>query len=199
MNRPLRLYVYNNEYDVTRTITLTPSRGWGGDGALGCVLGFGALHRVPPSLTEPAQAPGETLFETARFSNEENRPPSSTSVHPLAQQSSSPIPLPPVADFLVPADMNIGTLPAPSAPLASEGPPSSKAGGPRKGRAHHAVSPGPSIDDYFKEGEQKSREQDHASSPKPTAGLLLPPPPKAGAGPPRAVKSPAPVSEHDDG
>lgn len=45
IGRPLRLYVYNNEYDVTREVTLQPSRAWGGEGALGCVLGYGALHR----------------------------------------------------------------------------------------------------------------------------------------------------------
>ncbi|KAL3964192.1 hypothetical protein ACCO45_001196 [Purpureocillium lilacinum] len=31
IGRPLRLYVYNNEYDVTREVTIQPSRGWGGD------------------------------------------------------------------------------------------------------------------------------------------------------------------------
>lgn len=50
MNRPLRLYVYNNEYDVTRMVTITPAKGWGGEGALGCILGYGALHRVPAPL-----------------------------------------------------------------------------------------------------------------------------------------------------
>ncbi|EDU45821.1 golgi reassembly stacking protein 1 [Pyrenophora tritici-repentis Pt-1C-BFP] len=48
LNRPLRLYVYNHEYNVTRPVTITPTRTWGGEGALGCVLGFGALHRIPP-------------------------------------------------------------------------------------------------------------------------------------------------------
>src|SRR4051794_32553632 len=40
LGRPLRLYVYNNEYDVTREVTIQPSREWGGEGALGCVLGY---------------------------------------------------------------------------------------------------------------------------------------------------------------
>lgn len=47
---------------------------------------------------------------------------------------------------------------------------------------HPAVSPGGGggLDDYFKEGEQKSLEQDYA----PKKGSGVPPPPKAG-GPPR--------------
>lgn len=166
LNRPLRLYVYNNEYDVTRMITITPTRGWGGDGALGCVLGFGALHRVPAPLNEPAQAPGETLFETARFSNEE---PRSTST--------------PAGDFLVPANLNLSA----TTPPASIGMGGEKRSA-RKQRVHHAISPTGGLDDYFAEGEQKSRELDNAPTPKPTSGL--PPPPKAG-GPPRATKSPA--------
>ena len=85
IGRPLRLYVYNNEYDVTREVTIHPSRDWGGEGALGCTLGFGALHRLPAPLSEPIAGPGETLFSTeqdgeaARFSNEEVRPSSGAS------------------------------------------------------------------------------------------------------------------------
>ncbi len=58
IGRPLRLYVYNNEYNVTREVTIQPSREWGGEGALGCVLGYGALHRLPAPLSEPVSAPG---------------------------------------------------------------------------------------------------------------------------------------------
>ena len=164
MDRSLRLYVYNHEYDVTRTITITPTRTWGGDGALGCVLGFGALHRLPAPLSEPTQAPGETLFESARFSNEETRPSPSVAQTGF-QPSASP------AAFLVPADMSFSQPPNVVSP--SEGPPKSA----RKNRAQAAVSPGKGIDDYFKEGEEKSRELDRGSTPKGTAGL--PPPPKA--------------------
>ena len=60
---PISLYVYNNEYNVTRSLTITPARNWGGEGMLGCVLGYGALHRIPAPLDEPVQAPGEMLFD----------------------------------------------------------------------------------------------------------------------------------------
>ncbi|GAB7356994.1 hypothetical protein MBLNU459_g7826t1 [Dothideomycetes sp. NU459] len=195
MDRPLRLYVYNNEYDVTRMITLTPARNWGGDGALGCVLGFGALHRVPAPLNEAMQAPGETLFETARFSNEEARPASAISQNAPFQPSSSsaspaPPPPPSASDFLVPANMQFSA----TSPPAGIGAPVERKPG-RKSRAHHVVSPTVAMDEYFAEGEEKSREQDNAPTPKPGSGL--PPPPKAGPGagpPPRASKSPAPAS-----
>src|SRR5436305_3146371 len=77
LDRELRLYVYNHEYDVSRELSIHPSRHWGGDGALGCVLGFGALHRLPAPLNEPISAPGETLStsaDAARCSSEDNRP-----------------------------------------------------------------------------------------------------------------------------
>jgi len=179
MDRPLRLYVYNHEYDVTRTVTITPSRGWGGDGALGCVLGFGALHRLPAPLSEPTQAPGETLFESARFSNEESRPSPS-----MQQAGFQPSPAAPQSEptFLVPAEMSFAPPPAVISP--SDGPPKSA----RKARAAHVISPGAGIDDYFKEGEEKSRELDRGSTPK-NAGAGLPPPPKAGASVPPPPKA----------
>jgi len=163
IGRPLRLYVYNNEYNVTREITIHPSRDWGGEGALGCVLGYGALHRLPAPLSEPVAGPGETLFETenARFSNEEIRPHSaSPSQFFVPGAGAEP------TEFLVPAQL--------AAPLSTTT--------PRKKDKKHAQGPSRFMDDYFNEGEKKSREIDHAPSGKSTPP---PPPPKAG-GPPRA-------------
>lgn len=45
--KPLKLYVYNSESDMTREITLTPNVGWGGEGSLGAGIGYGYLHRIP--------------------------------------------------------------------------------------------------------------------------------------------------------
>lgn len=169
MDRPLRLFVYNQEYDVLRTVTITPARNWGGEGALGCVLGFGALHRIPAPLTEPTQAPGETLFDSATPGA---APPGA---NPVSNE----------ADLLVPANLSFASKsPPPGGPATSTPPPPpSGAGKARKARAHH---PAPGLDDYFAEGEQKSRELDNAPKGK-KAGL--PPPPKAG-GPPSS-KAPA--------
>ncbi|EMD01147.1 hypothetical protein BAUCODRAFT_199336 [Baudoinia panamericana UAMH 10762] len=178
MERPLRLWVYNNEYDVTRMVTITPSRSWGGEGSLGCVLGYGALHRIPAPLTEPSQAPGETLFEAhgQHFEPED------------ADQETQFNGEPGATDFLVPAEMSISSPPvASAASLAATAPPPGKA---KKARAHHAVAPAAGLDDYFAEGEQKSRAADNAPSTNASGGL--PPPPRAG-GPPKAA-SPTPES-----
>ena len=184
LDRSLRLHVYNHEYDVTRSITITPARNWGGNGVLGCVLGYGALHRVPAPLTEPSQGPGETLFESSDDFSYAQQLVSGDGGAPFGADSDK------AASgggaFLVPADMQMPSTSPPSGPSpppqgAGPGaavPPSGKA---RKQRAH-AVAPAAGLDDYFAEGEQKSRELDKGSTPKPSGSL--PPPPKGG--PPKA-------------
>ncbi|KAL9931667.1 hypothetical protein V8E36_009453 [Tilletia maclaganii] len=47
INRPLRLYVYNSDFDHTREVIIIPNRDWGGEGLLGCGVGYGLLHRIP--------------------------------------------------------------------------------------------------------------------------------------------------------
>ncbi|KAK1910001.1 hypothetical protein P3342_008174 [Pyrenophora teres f. teres] len=178
LNRPLRLYVYNHEYNVTRPVTITPTRAWGGEGALGCVLGFGALHRIPAGLDEPPPAPGETFFSAADSASFDEKRPLTGSMD--AQYQGAP------AELFVPANM---ALPSKSPPAQGTAPPPKK-----KGRAHHVVSPtggggGGGLDDYFKEGEQKSLEQDYA----PKKASAVPPPPKVG-GPPRGPPKSASAS-----
>jgi hypothetical protein len=176
IGRPLRLYVYNNEYNVTREVTIHPSRDWGGEGALGCVLGYGALHRLPAPLSEPVAGPGETLFETenARFSNEEARPLSGD-----ASQFFVPAAVSEPGDFLIPAQL-------------ASGPPMSTPG--KKKDKKHGHSPNKAfMDDYFNEGERKSRELDHA----PSARSTPPPPPPKQGGPPK-VGGPPKAADVDE-
>ncbi|XP_045150996.1 Golgi reassembly-stacking protein 1 isoform X2 [Echinops telfairi] len=45
--RPLKLMVYNSELDFCREVTVTPNAAWGGEGSLGCGIGYGYLHRIP--------------------------------------------------------------------------------------------------------------------------------------------------------
>ncbi|KAH8815000.1 GRASP55/65 PDZ-like domain-containing protein, partial [Xylogone sp. PMI_703] len=182
IGRPLRLYVYNNEYDVTREVTIHPTRDWGGEGALGCVLGYGALHRLPAPLSEPIAGPGETLFETenASFSNEEPRPLSGG-----RDGSNFFVPAAESNQFLIPAQ--IATPPPPTGHVAH---------GKKKERKHgHGHGQANFIDDYFNEGEKKSRELDHAPSARRSPA---PPPPKSGGppkagGPPKVASPPANV------
>ncbi|KYN01167.1 PREDICTED: Golgi reassembly-stacking protein 2 [Cyphomyrmex costatus] len=46
-SRPLILYVYNTKNDSCREVTITPNNTWGGEGSLGCGIGYGYLHRIP--------------------------------------------------------------------------------------------------------------------------------------------------------
>lgn len=186
--RSLRLYVYNHEYAVTRLVTITPSRTWGGNGALGCVLGFGALHRLPVPLTEPPAGPGETLFETARFSNEEGRSKTPRPRSSMEISESGDPQTHPSSKFFVPATMKL----PPPAPLATTTSPGHSRPG-RKGR--HTGSSTLAFDDYFQEEEQKSREEDSAPAAKATPP---PPPPKAGNAPPKPT-SPTQDTETEEG
>lgn len=45
--KPLKLYVYNVESDNCREVTITPNSAWGGEGSIGCGIGYGYLHRIP--------------------------------------------------------------------------------------------------------------------------------------------------------
>lgn len=60
----LKLYVYNSETDGCREVTITPNRNWGGEGSIGCGIGYGYLHRIPirdsielPQNTSTSPAP----------------------------------------------------------------------------------------------------------------------------------------------
>jgi hypothetical protein len=65
--RPLKLYVYNTETDHCREVTITPNGAWGGEGSLGCGIGYGYLHRIP--IGDEYQKPPE-----------HNKPPTATVV-----------------------------------------------------------------------------------------------------------------------
>ncbi|KAL7292997.1 hypothetical protein TKK_0013446 [Trichogramma kaykai] len=46
-SRPLKLYIYNTDDDTCREVVITPNNQWGGEGSLGCGIGYGYLHRIP--------------------------------------------------------------------------------------------------------------------------------------------------------
>ena len=221
--RPLRLHVYNHEYGVVRELTITPSRGWGGEGALGCMLGYGALHRIPPPLEEPPNAPGETMFElaTPRISigDDGTRSDSPSRYNPEGGVQNTP-PVPTGANqynltspaIMVPASMT--NPPLPVAPGTFAGDMLSPSRNPRKSQKRNA-SPGKALgfDEYWKESEEKSKENDFVPSKgnKPTP-LPPPPPPKApgdmtvdthlplpplSGGEPRQTRSPDPILDDE--
>jgi hypothetical protein len=169
LNRSLILWVYNSEFDVVREVELIPRRGWGGEGALGAVLGFGALHRLPVGIGEEVQGPGQDLFDAERKSEGVYNEKENGTFQPAA--ATAPQMLNP--NIAAPQMMN------PNAPPPAAG---SRA---KKGRANRAVSPNAGFDDMFAEGAKKSADQDFAPSRK---GTPKAPPPRTG-GPPPAVDS----------
>ncbi|KAF8733680.1 hypothetical protein AX14_003657 [Amanita brunnescens Koide BX004] len=61
IDKPLRVYVYSYDFDTTREVVLIPNRHWGGEGLLGCVFGYGLLHRIPPQPVD--RVPGTVPLE----------------------------------------------------------------------------------------------------------------------------------------
>ncbi|XP_028328352.1 Golgi reassembly-stacking protein 1a [Gouania willdenowi] len=62
--KALKLLVYSVETDVCRDVVVTPNGAWGGEGSLGCGIGYGYLHRIPLNLevspvTPPPVVPEE--------------------------------------------------------------------------------------------------------------------------------------------
>ncbi|XP_029308706.1 Golgi reassembly-stacking protein 2 [Cottoperca gobio] len=64
----LKLYVYNTDTDNCREVIITPNSAWGGDGSLGCGIGYGYLHRIPTrpfeegkKISFPGNSPSEPL------------------------------------------------------------------------------------------------------------------------------------------
>ncbi|XP_060036390.1 Golgi reassembly-stacking protein 1 isoform X2 [Erinaceus europaeus] len=58
--KPLKLMVYNSESDSCREVTVTPNAAWGGEGSLGCGIGYGYLHRIPTQPPSHHRKPHET-------------------------------------------------------------------------------------------------------------------------------------------
>ena len=174
LNRSLVLWVYNSEFDVVREVELVPRRGWGGEGALGAVLGFGALHRLPLGLGEEVQAPGENLFDADRKSLENGQQESFTNTFQPAPAETLPPPPPMMSPNAPP--------PAASAPSRA-----------KKGR-HPGAALNSGFDDIFAEGAKKSAERDHVPSRK---GTPIAPPPRIGsAGPtPHSVENEDPLAQ----
>lgn len=51
--KPLKLLVYNTQSDQCREVVVTPNGAWGGEGSLGCGIGYGYLHRIPTRTVQP--------------------------------------------------------------------------------------------------------------------------------------------------
>lgn len=179
-----------------REVEIAPSRNWGGEGALGAELGYGALHRLPVGLEEEVEGPGEVVFETKEGVETERKGGE-------ADEPSQPS----TGDqrhYLVPANMQspppLGANSDPqqqqqhSSKQTGQGEPSPARHGRKPRHAHPAA--GPTFDDYFRESEQKSKEKDFVPSGSGT-GTPVPPPPKASNAPEGEAE--ADTSSHETG
>lgn len=64
IGEPLRLHVYNSQTDHVREIVIIPNEEWGGDGLLGCDVGYGYLHRLPRKDLATQQGSGGNSMRT---------------------------------------------------------------------------------------------------------------------------------------
>uniref|UniRef100_A0A8C6RF33 Golgi reassembly stacking protein 1 n=1 Tax=Nannospalax galili TaxID=1026970 RepID=A0A8C6RF33_NANGA len=85
--KPLKLMVYNSESDSCREVTVTPNAAWGGEGSLGCGIGYGYLHRIPTQPSSHKKPPGTPPSGSALLGTS---PPDDTS-----QPNTLPLSVPP--------------------------------------------------------------------------------------------------------
>lgn len=71
----LKLYVYNVEDDSCREVSLTPNSRWGGEGLVGCGIGYGYLHRIPVRANLQPQTTNELLPASNLFAQSANDTP----------------------------------------------------------------------------------------------------------------------------
>lgn len=92
LGKPLRLYLYNTEWDSCREVIIIPNHDWGGQGSLGCDVGYGLLHRIPrrqPQVTSsyennPAEheSSSSQMYSNTIFSTPDYQPSEDPSGQP---------------------------------------------------------------------------------------------------------------------
>jgi len=53
--KKLPLYIYSCNTDSIRLVNIIPNKNWGGNGSLGCDIGFGYLHKIPINAAAPSE------------------------------------------------------------------------------------------------------------------------------------------------
>lgn len=69
--KPLKLLVYNAQTDTCREVMVTPNGAWGGEGSLGCGIGYGYLHRIPTNPDVSTVKPSAPVTEEESSSPQE--------------------------------------------------------------------------------------------------------------------------------
>ncbi|KAK9452125.1 GRASP55/65 PDZ-like domain-containing protein [Limtongia smithiae] len=186
LGHSLTLWVYNQDFNTTRLAEIVPERGWGGEGVLGCGIGFGYLHRLP-EWRAGLPVPGETIFAADEGEEEDTVevgaggvPVTQTELmfkHLHIKDSESDTATPPTT--AAPNQPTSSTLQPP--PTSSAPPTDGASPAPYVRRKHHghtaSIAAGAQLDAYFDEQERISKETDyHASGGTESAAPLLPPP-----------------------
>ncbi|XP_062971232.1 Golgi reassembly-stacking protein 1 isoform X2 [Cynocephalus volans] len=121
--KPLKLMVYNSESDSCREVTVTPNAAWGGEGSLGCGIGYGYLHRIP---TQPSSHHKKPPGAPPPGAPPPGAPPPGApppgAPPPGAPPPGAPPPGAPPPD-VPPPDAPLPGTPSPDAPLLGTPPP----------------------------------------------------------------------------
>ncbi len=124
------LYVYSVLSDDIRIVTVAPNAEWGGDGVLGCELGYGLLHRIPRQRVKnspaavaavPAAASGPApsiVLPAPQIDLTPQQPPVSHIFVPHASPSKAVIHTAPAAAAPVPVPVSVPVTPV-AAPAAA--------------------------------------------------------------------------------
>ncbi|XP_015248622.1 PREDICTED: Golgi reassembly-stacking protein 1-like [Cyprinodon variegatus] len=83
--KSLKLLVYNVQTDQCREIVVTPNGAWGGEGSLGCGIGYGYLHRIPSRPVPPNVQDRNVPQPTATASREGVTSSDHSEVPPLTE------------------------------------------------------------------------------------------------------------------
>ncbi|XP_035511442.1 Golgi reassembly-stacking protein 1-like [Morone saxatilis] len=89
--KPLKLLVYNTQTDQCREVVVTPNGAWGGEGSLGCGIGYGYLHRIPTRPAQPNSQNKNVLQSAVIGSSEELVASDHTEVPSVAACSPSSV------------------------------------------------------------------------------------------------------------
>ena len=96
-------------------MTLTPNIGWGGQGSLGCGIGYGYLHRIPLRTTNstPITKPNTLVVNNDKAPLLSAIPPPNTNGGTSMSFTLQPVNMPPITvtmpSLLVPPQINTNT------------------------------------------------------------------------------------------
>lgn len=135
INKRMQIYVYNADSETVREVTIAPNNDWGGDGCIGCDIGTGMFHKMPPPRRLPVgNAPGPSAAQAGAPPVPGLPPPAYPPGAALPQGSASAAKFEPAATALKVPDMPGALAAAPVPPgaepgrLAVQWPPPEKAG-----------------------------------------------------------------------